>query len=93
MIIFAELWNVDTKKLPDLLGEKVLVMKDEEKLSDNVKHVLNCDLDIDKYPLDFMKDNKPAKEAVAVLPKTRVDATAFKLAQQMAGVPIIAEFN
>ena len=93
MIIFAELWNVDTKKLSDLLGEKVLVMKAEEKLSDDVKHVLNCDLDIDKYPLDFSKDNKPAKEAVAVLPKTRVDATAFKLAQQMAGVPIIAEFN
>ena len=93
MIIFAESWNVDTKKLSDLLGEKVLVMKDEEKLSDNVKHVLNCDLDIDKYPLDFSKDNKEPKNALAIFPKNKVDATAFKLAQQMAGVPIIAEFN
>ena len=93
MIIFAERWNVDTKKLSDLLGEKVLVMKDEEKLSDNVKHVLNCDLDIDKYPLDFSKDNKEPKNALAIFPKNKVDATAFKLAQQMAGVPIIAEFN
>ena len=93
MIIFAERWNVDTKKLSDLLGEKVLVMKTEEKLSDDVKHVLNCDLDIDKYPLDFSKDNKEPKNALAIFPKNKVDATAFKLAQQMAGVPIIAEFN
>ena len=93
MIIFADSWNLNTQKLSNLLGEKVVVMKTEEKLSDDVKKVLNCDLDIDKYPLDFSKDNEQPKNALAVFPKNKVNATNFKLAQQIAGVPIIAEFT
>ena len=89
MIIFADSWKLDTKKLSDLLGENVLVMKTESRLSDDVKKVLNCDLDIDKYPLDFSKDNEQPKNAIVLFPKSKVDATNFKLAQQIAGIPII----
>jgi len=92
MIILADSWNLDTKKLSDLLGENISVMRDETKLSDNVRKVLNSDIDIDRYPLDFSKENEQPKNAIALFPKDKVDVTAFKLAQQIAGVPIIAEF-
>ena len=58
MIILADRWNLDTKKLSDLLGENISVMRDETKLSDNVRKVLNSDIDIDRYPLDFSKENE-----------------------------------
>ena len=92
MIVLADSWSLDTKKLSDLLGENISVMKDEPKLSDNVRKVLNSDIDIDRYPLDFSKENEQPKNAIALFPKNKVDATNFKLAQQIAGVPIIAEF-
>lgn len=92
MIIFADSSNLDTRKLSDLLGENVSVMKPEEELSDNVIKILGCDFDVDFYPLDFTKENEEPKEAIAIFPKKKVNATNFKLAQQIAGVPIIAEF-
>lgn len=93
MIIFADGSNLDTRKLSDLLGEKVSVMEPEEQLPDTVKKVLGSDFNVDYYPLDFAKENKNAEETLALFPKTKVDATNFKLAQQIAGVPIIAEFT
>ena len=93
MIIFADSSNLDTRKLSELLGENVSVMKHEEELSDNVIKILGCDFDVDFYPLDFTKENEEPKEALAIFPKNKVDVTKFKLAQQIAGFPIIAEFN
>ena len=92
MIIFASSSNLDTKKLSDLLGESVSVMKPEENFPDTLKKILGSDYDVDYYPLDFAKENENAEEAIALFPKTKVDATNFKLAQQIADVPIIAEF-
>lgn len=93
MIILADSSNLDTKKLSDLLGESVSVMKPEENFPDTLKKVLGSDYDVDYYPLDFAKENENAEEAIALFPKKKVDATNFKLAQQIAGVPIIAEFT
>ena len=90
MIILADSSSLDTRKLSDLLGENVSVMEPGAEFLDTVKKVLHCDFEIDSYPLDF-GDNP--KHAYALLPKSKVDATAFKLAQQIAGVPIIAEFT
>ncbi len=92
MIIFASSSNLDTKKLSDLLGESVSVMKPEENFPDTLKKILGSDYDVDYYPLDFAKENENAEEAIALFPKNKVDATNFKLAQQIADVPIIAEF-
>lgn len=92
MLILADRSNLDTKKLSDLLGENVSVMKPEE-LPDTVKNILGSDFDVDNYPLDFSKENEDVEEAIALLTKNKVDATSFKLAQQIAGVPIIAEFT
>ena len=89
-IIFADRSNLNTKKLSDLLGEKVFVMKPEENLGDTVKKVLGSDFEVEGYWLDFDTDDKKAERAIAVIPKNKVDATSFKLAQQIAGVPIIA---
>lgn len=92
MLILADQSNLDTKKLSDLLGEKVLVMKPEE-LPDTVKNILNCDFDVDSYPTDFDKDDEKPENAVAIFPKNKVNATSLKIAQQIAGVPIIAAFT
>ncbi len=93
MLILADNSNLDTRKLSDLLGENVSVMKPAEQLPDSVDEVLNCDTDADSYPLDFSKENEETQYAYALFPKTKVDATNFKLAQQIAGVPIITEFT
>lgn len=93
MLILADNSNLDTRKLSDLLGENVSVMKLAEQLPDSVDEVLNCDTDVDSYPLDFSKENEETQYAYAIFPKNKVDATNFKLAQQIAGVPIITEFN
>ena len=93
MIILADSSNLDTKKLSDLLGEKVSVVKPEENFPDTLKKVLGSDYDVDYYPLDFTEENKEPEEAIAIFPKKKVDVTKFKLAQQIAGVPIILKFN
>lgn len=93
MLILADNSNLDTRKLSDLLGENVSVMKPAEQLPDSVDEVLNCDTDVDSYPLDFSKENEETQYAYALFPKNKVDATNFKLAQQIADVPIIAEFT
>lgn len=92
MLILADNSNLDTRKLSDLLGENVSVMKPEE-LPDTVKKILGSDFDVDNYPLDFSKENEDVEKAIALLTKNKVDATSFKLAQQIAGVTIIAEFT
>ena len=91
MVILADRSNLDTQKLSDLLGETVSIMRSEKDFIDNVKNILGSDFDIDGYPLDFTKENEEPQEAFALLPKNKVSATNFKLAQQIAGVPIIAE--
>ena len=92
MVIFADRWNLNTQELSEVLGEKVLIMHTEEDIVDNIKNILGSDFNIDSYPLEFTKENEEPKEALAIFPKNKVDATTFKLAQQIAGVPIIAEF-
>ncbi|MBR3050090.1 MAG: hypothetical protein IKG61_01390 [Selenomonadaceae bacterium] len=86
MIIFAERWSLKAKELSDLLGEKILAKKPEEKLTDTVRKFLGCNTNHNFYLLDF--GEKP-ENAVAVFPKNKVNATALKIAQQVAGVPII----
>lgn len=89
MLVLGESSTLNTKKLSDLLGEKVLFMKPEENLSDTVQNVLGCEIEVDSYWLDFDTKEKKADRAYAVFPKKTVDTTKFKLAQQIAGVPII----
>lgn len=89
MLVLGESSTLNTKKLSDLLGEKVLFMEPEENLSDTVQNVLGCEIEVDSYWLDFDTKEKKADRAYAVFPKKTVDTTKFKLAQQIAGVPII----
>ena len=89
MVVFADRSNLNTAELSDLLGEKILVTQAEEELSDTVKNILNSDIDVDFYPTDFTKDDEKPENAVAVFPKKKVNATSLKIAQQIAGVPII----
>lgn len=89
MLVMGESSTLNTKKLSDLLGEKVLFMKPEENISDTVQNILGCEIEVDSYWLDFDTKEKKADRAYAVFPKKTVDTTAFKLAQQIAGIPII----
>ena len=93
MLILADRSNLDIRKLSDLLGENISVMAPAEQLPDTVDKVLNCGTNVDSYPLDFSKENAEPKYTYALFPKKKVDATNFKLAQQIAGVPIIAKFT
>ena len=89
MIAFASGANLNENELSDLLGEKFSVVKPNEDFSKTVENVLGSDFNVDSYPLDFDTDDKKATRAIAAIPKNKVDATKFKLAQQIAGVPII----
>ena len=89
MVAFADHSNLNTVELSNLLGEKILVMQAAENVSDTVKNILNSDFEVDVYPLDYDTDDKEAERAVAVFPQKKVNATTFKIAQQIAGVPII----
>ncbi|MBQ4403717.1 MAG: hypothetical protein II857_04840, partial [Selenomonadaceae bacterium] len=79
MLILADRSNLDTRKLSDLLGENVSVIKPAEQLPDSVDEVLNCGTNVESYPLDFSKENEETQYAYALFPKTKVDATNFKL--------------
>ena len=85
-VAFVERSNLNVSDLSDLLGEEIFIIKAQRKISDNVKIILNSDLKTDFYPLDF--GHNPEK-AFAVFPTKTIDATNFKIAQQIAGVPII----
>ena len=86
LVVFADRANLNVRELNDLLGEKISVMKSHKKISETVKNILQSELEIDFYPLDF--GNFPDK-SVAIFPKSRVNDTSLKIAQQIAGVPII----
>jgi len=93
MVVFADRSNLNTAELSDLLGEKISVTNPAEELSDTVKNILNSDFDVDFYPTDFDKDDEKSENAVAVFPKSKVNATNLKIAQQIAGVPIITNVS
>ena len=85
-VAFAERANLNVRELSDLLGEEIFVVKAQKKISDTVRNILDSDLQIDFYSLDF-SDN--SEKAFAVFPTEAIDETNFKIAQQIAGVPII----
>lgn len=85
-VAFVDRANLNVRELSDLLGEEIFVMKAQRKISDTVRNILDSDLQIDFYPLDF--GHNPEK-AFAVFPTEAIDETNFKIAQQIAGVPII----
>ena len=89
MVAFAARSNLNTTELSNLLGEKLLVMPMEEKLPDTVRKILNCDTKHELYPLAYDTDDSKAERAIAVFPQKKVNATSLKIAQQIAGVPII----
>lgn len=91
MVAFAGRSNVNTKELSTLMEEEIVIDKPSENISDTLIKVLHCDFEIDEYPLDYDTDEKEAERAIAVFPKNKIDATSFKLAQQIAGVPIITD--
>lgn len=93
MIVFAARSNLNTAELSNLLGEKLLVMPMAERLPDTVRKILGCDVKHEFYPLDYDTDDKQAERAVAVFPKKKVNVTAWKIAQQIAGVPIVADVS
>lgn len=93
LVAFAERSNLNTAELSDLLGEAVSVIKKAEKVPDTVKKVLGCEITVMGYPLDYDTDDAKAKCAYAAFPKNKVDTTQLQIAQQIAGVPIIAEFT
>lgn len=93
MVVFAERSSLNTKEISDLLGENISVVKPKEEFVDTIINILGSDFEIDNYPLDYDKEDAEAEQAVAVFPKNKVAVTNFKLAQQITGAPIIAEFN
>ena len=90
MVAFAERSNLNRQELSALLEEEISVVNAASKSPDAVRKILGCDLKIETYPLDYDTDNAKAKRTYAAFPKGKVDATKFKIAQQIAGVPIIA---
>lgn len=91
MVAFADRSSLNTKELSALMEEEIIIDKPSENISDTLIKVLHCDFEVGEYPLDYDTDEKEAERAIAVFPKDKVDATTFKLAQQIAGVPIIAD--
>ncbi len=89
MLILAARSNLDTKKISELLGEKILVMKPEKNFYETLKNILGVEFQIKSYRLALDTEEKKAECAFAFFPKSKVDATNFKLAQQIAGRPII----
>ena len=89
VVVIAERCRLNTKELSALLGESVITMTAEEDITKTLKFILNRDFDVDSYPLDYTKENQKTEEAVAILLKDSVYAKDFKIAQQIAGVPII----
>ncbi|MBQ9487673.1 MAG: hypothetical protein IJU91_07750, partial [Selenomonadaceae bacterium] len=92
-VLLAPRSNLNANAISDLLGEKFIVMQPKETLPETLKMILDCDLYVDGYPLEFNTEEKEAEEAYSIIPKDKVNATKFKLAQQMATAPIIAEFS
>lgn len=85
MIVFANGRNLNTAKLSDLLGESVTVVNPCANAEDTLKLVLHRNFDIKSYKLDSQKQD----ELQAVLLEDNVDTTSYKIAQQVAGIPII----
>lgn len=92
LVAFAQRSKLNTDELSDLLGEKFEVIKPQEDFVQTLKFILG-EFDVDTYPLGYDEENKEAEKAVAVFPKNKVNAIPFKIAQQIAGVPIIAEIS
>ena len=86
LIAFATRANLNDKELSDLLGEKFSVMNPESKTPETVQKILGCPIEIRSYNLD---DSENPEQAFAVFPENKISATNFKIAQQIAGVPII----
>ena len=90
-VALAERSNLNTAELSDLLGEKILVMQPHENFGDTLKEILHGEFNVDSYPLDFTIANTEPDCAYAVVPKDNVDATSFKISQQIMGAPIITD--
>ena len=86
LVAFAGRANLNDEELSNLLGEKFSVVKPEPKIPETVQKVLDCQIEIKSYNLD--NSDNPKAAYAAFLPNY-VDATKFKLAQQIAGIPII----
>ena len=89
MVIFADRANLKKKDLSALLGEKILTIKPKEEFVQTLRIILGGDFDVDDYPLDYDRDDAEAERAFTIFPKQSISATNFKIAQQIAGVPII----
>ena len=88
-VLLADRYNLKTDAISDLLGEKFVSMKPAKKLSQTVEMILGCSYDYDKYYLELGTEEKEAKETYSIIPKDKVNETNIKLAQQIAGIPII----
>ena len=86
-VALAERSNLNTAELSDLLGEKISVMKPHEKLRDTIKEILHGDFRVKDYQFNAKGD----KRTYAVFMKSNVEATSFKIAQQIALVPIVVK--
>ena len=86
LVAFATRANLNDKELSDLLGEKISVIKPESKTPETVQKVLGCPIEIKSYNLD---KSEKSEQAFAAFAKDKISATNFKIAQQVAGVPII----
>ena len=89
MTVFSSDYNVNAEEISDLLGETVTFVKPQKDFSDTVQMILNSDFYTDEYPLDFAEENEDAECTYSILLKNAVPETNFKLAQQIAGIPII----
>lgn len=86
VVVFAAAAQLNRKRLSRLFDEKFLIYP-QENPSQNLQAILGCDYYTQIYPLSSTLINP--KKTTAILLKEKVDATKFKIAQQIAGVPII----
>ena len=92
LVAFSNSSSLDIKKLSELLGEDFGVIKPPENgILMTSKFILGNEFNYDNYPLDFDTEEKKAECAYAVLPKNKlnVNSIKFKIAQQVASIPII----
>ena len=85
-LFIADSCTLDVKKVSNVLGNNFIYMNSGGDDAENVKRILGCDFEFSWYP--FTNDEN-AEGATAIKPVESINPTDFKLAQQIAGVPIL----
>ena len=69
--------------------DKIAAIKPRDETLDKFKMFTGQDFKMDAYARDFDKDEGKFQKTFSLIPKEKINADTFKMAQQYAGIPII----